>query len=102
MADLGAPLLPARAAITPSSARAPGGLLSLRGGSALDKGARLPHGHSGRRGGLRRQRRCPEAALVPTGDGGGPGGADRAAVVRSLLADTRERGQRVGQPVACL
>src|SRR5262249_13974397 len=100
MADLGAGLLPARAGITPSSARAPGGLLSLRGGRALDKGARLPHGHPGGRGGPRRQRGCPGAALVPTGDRAHPGGTDGPAVGRSLLPDAPARGQRERQRVA--
>src|SRR5215813_7312006 len=94
MADLGARLLPARATLTPSSARAPGGLLSLRGGSALDKGAPLPHGHPGGRGGPRRQRGRPEAPLVPTVDRTCPSGADGPAVGHSLLADARARGQR--------
>src|SRR5262247_4865967 len=94
MADLGARLLPARAAVTPSAARASGGLLSLRGGSALDQGAPLPHRHPGGRGGPRRQRGHPEAPLVPTVDRACPGGADGLAVGRSLLADARARGQR--------
>src|SRR5499433_3942502 len=100
MAALGARLLPARAAVTPSSARAPGGLLSLRGGSALDQGAPLPHRHPGGRGGPRRQRVRPEAPRVPTVDRACPGGADGPAVGRSLLADTWARGQRERQSLA--
>src|SRR5262252_1684957 len=100
MADLGARLLPARAALTPSSARAPGGLLSLRGGSALDKGASRPHGHPGGHSGPRRQRGRPEAPLVPTVDRACPGGADGPAMGRSLLADARARGQRERQRLA--
>src|SRR5262249_61454539 len=81
-------------------AGAPGGFFFLPGGSSLEKGAPVPQGHSRRRGGARRQRRCPEAALVPTGDGAGPVGADRAAVGHSLFADAWARGRRDDQRVA--